>query len=269
MSLRLNWLNGSQKYRVDFAYLIGVMLGDGFFSNVDHTKIIGLRTTEREFAVSFQNCLMRLGYSPRWGETNSQKGTPLYQVRLTGKELVAYFKLLEMDDLRKLIGTDRELIILILKGFYESEGCVGYLSRKKNNRARGYRIRMGCSLKEIVEYIFELTKLLDYNCNFRDDSVKYKNRIANQYRIYISRKSEVIRFFKEINPCIKRTIRSPFTDKQRERVKQYNEVLELSSSGLSYLEISRRLKVPETTVWYWIKKVEKPRCLSKPEIIVL
>lgn len=80
---------------------------------------------------------------------------------------------------------------------------------------------------------------------------------------------EVIQFFKEVNPCIKRTIRSPFTEKQRERVKQYNDVLELSSSGLSYIKISKKLGIPETTVWYWIKGALKPRCLKNPEIVVL
>lgn len=247
------------------------MLGDGYFyhSETKSDNGIGLRTTEKPFALSFQDCLKKLDYKPRLGITRTQKGTPLYQVRDSSLELAAYFRLLEINDLRKMIGKNKELITSILRGFYESEGCVGYSSRKKDNRAVGYKIRMGGSLKEITEYIFELTKSLRYNCRLDYEPRKYKDRIVNMYRIVIQRKEDVIRFFNEINPCIKRTVSIPFTERQKNRVEQYNKVLELFSLGLGYLEISRKLSLPETTVWYWVKGVLKPRCLKQPEVINL
>lgn len=269
-------MDGSKSLMIDFSYLMGVMMGDGYYWS--SSKIgygLGLRVTDKPFALSFKRTLENLGFKTHLGITHTQIGTRLYQVRTSGngyrgcKDISLWFEKLDLGTIEGIINNDKEKMVAFVRGFYESEGCVGYLSKAKNQRPTSYRIRMGCNDKDVVKYIDLILQKLGYTTKFWKTERPYKNRIHVAYRLHITSIPQVTRFFNEINPSIKRTIKLPRTQRQKDRIKMYEKALELHSKGITNTEIMREIGVPDNTVHYWVKGVNKPRGLDCPEVVIL
>ncbi len=113
----------------ELAYVIGVALGDGYVcSSADHRKIIGLSAKDEEFVREFARCLTKvLGReSPvkvRFWEARKQK---LFVARAYSATLYRLLhKPVDLDHLRSFIEHCEECVGAFLRGFVDSEGCVG------------------------------------------------------------------------------------------------------------------------------------------------
>ncbi len=120
----------------ELAYVIGVMLGDGYatkhrrpvkgYNNVE----IGLAVKDREFAEEFGECLSKvLGRQPK--EPIYKNSINRYVVKVRSKTLYELLrKPVNLDRLRKYIEHCEGCMAAFLRGFFDSEGCVdesGYI----------------------------------------------------------------------------------------------------------------------------------------------
>ncbi len=114
---------------VELAYVIGVALGDGYVTHAgNYGKVIALHAKDEEFVREFARCLTKvLGReSPvkvRFWKARKQK---LFMARAGSAALYRLLhKPVDLDCLRPFIEHCEECVGAFLRGFVDSEGCVG------------------------------------------------------------------------------------------------------------------------------------------------
>lgn len=189
------------------SYVLGVLLGDGYVYTT-HIKgvrrcIVGLGTVSEDFAKSFAQALASLGMHPRIRVRKPQGfgKKPRFEVESISAMFYDWYKELTLEDIKKIVSTDKEHIIAFIKGFYESEGSLII-----KDKERGYLgILLSNTNKKLLELVKELLQTLGFNAKLYGP---YKNRGARgnttEYRVALTSTSEVERFIKVINPCIKK-----------------------------------------------------------------
>jgi len=186
----------------DLAYILGVLLGDGWVSKkkgigrYSGNYLIGLGVTSKEFAQNFREKLRKIGLNPFIYKRELNKQNPRwkdqYIVEGTSKEFYLWYKKLSLIDLKEIIGgfeTD------FIQGFYESEGSLGY--RTKNN----WRLNIYNSNKVIIDLVRRLMKKLRFK------SSCYESKLEGKKTMYsinlLGGMKEVKRFLFLIKPVIK------------------------------------------------------------------
>ncbi len=207
--------NGQYIPSVDFlkpseelAYIIGVVLGDGFAIKVkrgpsDYHYIIGLQVKDRGFANEFARCLSKvLGRSPK--KPTYIKSIKHYVVRVESKTLYELLKKpIELDRLKPYIEHSRKCMAAFIRGFVDAEGCVakdGFIRIFNTN------LRFLVYLKDLLHRLGiestepRLSRRSGKTIYWRGKRIMMKK---DCYSLYI-RTSGYLRFYKTINFTIER-----------------------------------------------------------------
>jgi DNA endonuclease related to intein-encoded endonucleases len=191
----------------ELSYVLGVLLGDGFVSRrkSNHGGFgysIGLHTTNLEFAQCFSNALSSLGLNPKiYFDGYTSSGNPRYYVVAFSKKFYDWYRSLKPTDILKLL-TNTKCKLEFIRGFYESEGCYW---RKK-------MLFFANTNLQVIELVQRL--LSEFNFKTKVYVKMPKNPSQKPcYRLEIcgkgigkhgSRKAEIERFIRLVNPIIKR-----------------------------------------------------------------
>jgi intein-encoded DNA endonuclease-like protein len=120
----------------ELAYILGVLKGDGYVrydTKKQYKYFVELRVTSEEFAKSFACYLQKIGLTPALRRYNPSIGSwgrnPIYSAKAYSKKFVEWYKKLGLEEIRKIVGKNREFAAAFVRGFYESEGSY-YVSKK-------------------------------------------------------------------------------------------------------------------------------------------
>ncbi|KKS76648.1 MAG: hypothetical protein UV64_C0025G0003 [Parcubacteria group bacterium GW2011_GWC1_43_11b] len=176
-------------YFPDLAEFFGIMLGDGSLSHFQTMVTLGIkemsyaeyvaRLMEKIFGVSARIAIRGSGY----------KDVYIGSVELTNwlkKEGLVFNKVKNQVDVPKWIFSKKVYMRRFLKGFFDTDGSV-------------YRLRFGIQIAFIN---FSLPILNSLQTMLK--KLLYKPSEISSHKIYVTKRPEVIRFFKEINPANKK-----------------------------------------------------------------
>lgn len=176
-----------QKRSPQLAEFFGIMLGDG---NLSHYQVIvNLGTKESEYAGYVCDMVRDLfGVRPQMSvrKRNNFRDVYLGSADLTEwlrKEGLVFNKVLSQVDAPPWIFKKREYMIRFLRGFFDTDGSV-------------YRLRFGIQISltnKSAPLLASLQKMLHI--------LGYHPSGMSLYRVYVTRREEVIRFFQEVNPA--------------------------------------------------------------------
>jgi intein-encoded DNA endonuclease-like protein len=141
----------------ELAYVIGVVLGDGYVYRRRCTikgyndVWIGLKAKDREFVEESARCLVKI-LDRRQIRPRFRDDVEKYVVEVESKTLYELLKKpVELDRLKKYIEHCERCVAAFLRGFADSEGCVN---------KRGY-IRIYNTNIELLTYVKDLLKRLN------------------------------------------------------------------------------------------------------------
>ena len=176
-----------RKRSPQLAEFFGIMLGDGKLSH--YQAVVNLGTKEFEYAEYICDVMRDLfGVRPKIAvrKRNSFKDVYIGSLDLTEwlqKEGLVFNKVLSQVDVPAWIFTKREYIIRFLRGFFDTDGSV-------------YRLRFGIQISltnKSAPLLASLQKMLRM--------LGYHPSDMSLYRVYVTRREEVARFFQEVNPA--------------------------------------------------------------------
>jgi len=109
----------------DLAYMIGVILGDGYTINKRYPYLnvyrIGLTTKDKEFALAFKTAQQNLGLKSRLNQLKNGRNKQLYVVDANNRGLTKWICNLDECKIENLM-VEKALAVAFIKGFYDSEG---------------------------------------------------------------------------------------------------------------------------------------------------
>lgn len=175
-----------KQYTTKFAEFFGVMLGDGRLAP-PYQIVVTLGTKERAYAEYVVGLISELfGASPKIGiRSNGQKDVYLGSTELVSwlqEEGLVHNKVLYQVGVPDWIFAKREFMVGFLRGFFDTDGSV-------------YRLRFGIQIsftnksQPLLQSIHRMLKILNYHPSK-----------VNGYRIYLTRKPDILKFFKEVKP---------------------------------------------------------------------
>ena len=176
----------------DLCYIIGVVLGDGSLSKNNRIR---LGVTNKEFALSFHDCLRKLNFKPSiWLQKRQKENwSDVWRVGVSNEKLFVFLKDLTIKKIEKVMN-NKENSIQFLKGFYESEGVL--LSNRNH-------IHITNTNLEIMKLVFGLLKKFNLRAKLYGPYGPYRSQKISYYRISLHFKNDVERFLELIKPCIK------------------------------------------------------------------
>lgn len=179
----------------NLAYVLGVCLGDGWVNKPSRQdNRIGLESTDKEFIVSFRNSLREVGLNPYGiGSRKRKDRSRTWFVNTSNKWFCQWFHKLSYKDLRKLLEKNhfkKEFV----RGFYESEGTFD------RNGSR-WRLRIYNTDSDLLSFVGELIKELGYETRITEEKTSYIDQI---FDLRVTRGTNIVKFLREINPCISR-----------------------------------------------------------------
>lgn len=171
------------------AYLLGVLLGDGYVCKVrktrgGHTYLMGLCVKDRIFAEKFAKTLSKIRLNPY---IHTEK-RGFHRVRATSVDFYEWYKSLSLEQIRELInGFERQFVC----GFYESAGSISL------DKSGMLYIQIRNKRRELLSMIQDIL-----------DGWGIETRLRGPYMwdcftLAIYGKNRVERFLKNIKPCIK------------------------------------------------------------------
>lgn len=199
----------------DLAYVLGVYYGDGSIEDLgEHGKRIILYSSTPKFNAAFEEGLINIGLNPFrdfsdrkpysiCGKKPSNHWKRSYRTVCYSSKLYELIESLGFKDnivvkgLKERIFKKREDIINFLRGLYESDGS--YSRQGKY----GQSLYIGATNKKLIQFARECTSSLGFIFAWSKED-RTKNGYKPLYRIRISNREEIKRFFKIITPCIKR-----------------------------------------------------------------
>ena len=176
-----------RKRSPQLAEFFGIMLGDGKLSH--YQAVVNLGTKEFEYAEYICDVMRDLfGVRPKIAmrRKNGFKDVYLGSLDLTEwlqKEGMVFNKVLSQVDVPPWIFTKREYMIRFLRGFFDTDGSV-------------YRLRFGIQISltnKSAPLLASLQKMLHM--------LGYHPSGMSAYRVYVTRREEVTRFFQEVSPA--------------------------------------------------------------------
>jgi len=184
----------------DLAYVVGVILGDGYANNVGTNYRVMLNVRSVEFANSFSSALARLGFRPKVYRILGKKGRysnkEFYVCQANSAKFVRWFRRSSLADIEKRILLTNQFKIKFLKGIYESEGSLSWRPNLRN-----YHIYISNTDYELICLVKNLLNELGFSPTIPNPS-KFPNR-KDLYTCRLNRKSEIKQFLNQINPSIK------------------------------------------------------------------
>lgn len=177
--------------RVDIAYVLGVLHGDGSISLLKKRRqyIVTLTVKDILFVKSFKASLVRLKLNPSICRDRSY-----YKLSATSKLLYHFIKVIKLDraNLVSYCNTVATKVQFI-RGFYESEG---------HDRGRGRGLLMFNTDKTTLDVVkLFLSDSLDIYAHYSTTHITEGKK--DVYRLYIPAKYKA-HFFKKVKPVIKR-----------------------------------------------------------------
>ena len=157
--------------------------------------------TKKEFAKSFEDALRKIGLAPYTRTQISDyytNGFILYTMAHSFPFANWYLKL-SLEDIKKIVCENDNTAKGFIRGFYESEGSNTIcLDRKRGREYHSQKIRIYNFNKELLRVIDRVLRKLGFDF--------YLTNVA----LSTHRTHQVLRFIREINPCIKnQTIKHP------------------------------------------------------------
>jgi len=201
----------------DLAYVLGVLYGDGWvlkykrklnknsgWHKEGHIYRIGLATIHKEFRDKFAEACSKLGYrvfkyirkpnEKRFGKK------PQYTAEFRSKVFYEWFNNLTLEDLEKMLSEKESFIWKFIEGFYESEGSIIHQKHRPNS----YTITLPNTNRELLEMICRLLKRVGVEAHINGPYEPSNVGKKKLWILAIHRKKYIIKFFKNVNPIIKR-----------------------------------------------------------------
>jgi intein-encoded DNA endonuclease-like protein len=180
----------------DLAYIAGVILGDGYLlkckqkgrpNSFDY--VIGLRAKDLDFVQHFAEALERvLGY--KYTIQRLKNGF----FRVDGRSRHLYELLVKNQFIKEVAEHYPKEFI---QGFVDSEGCISL------NRGKPF-IRISNTNKELLQFIRLLLRKLEIDACLHVNNRNEKQAKKPLFELVIDKKSEIVKFWKNIKLSIKR-----------------------------------------------------------------
>lgn len=173
------------KYSSGLAEFFGIMLGDGHISRSQ--VVITLGNKEKDYVIYVQNKIKTLfGGNPKI----SVRKTGYRDVYLGSVEIVNWLKKGGMvyNKVRSQVGIPKWILVnknyykAFVRGFFDTDCSIYRLKHGNQISFTNYSLPI---LKSLQKMLFEL---------------QYKPSAISSYKIYITKKRNIVRFFKEIKP---------------------------------------------------------------------
>lgn len=174
-----------KSYSPNLAEFFGIMLGDGHLS---HFQVqVNLGTKEMEYAEYVRGLIGKIFKTkPKIairakGYCDVYLGSTVVTSWLFKEGLVSN-KIKAQVDIPKWIFTRKTFMNSFLRGFFDTDGSV-------------YKLRYGIQISltnHSRPILLSLHKMLS--------ALRYSSSVVNKHNIYITRKSDLARFFKEVKP---------------------------------------------------------------------
>lgn len=176
----------------EISYILGVLLGDGWVYNYNHNYFIGLDNIEYTFCKSFLDVLKKIRLNP----SIFRKGK-YWRTLASSKLFYFWFNNLKFRDIKNIVSN---YPIYFIRGFYESEGCLGINYDKRNNK-KYLVITIVNSNKNIIKLTKTLIEKEGFNprLNLR----RLKPPLKPIWVLNLNRQKEINSFLKRIKPSIK------------------------------------------------------------------
>lgn len=177
------------------AYILGVMLGDGWVYKRKNLYTIGLDSKDRVFCEKFReklqivnlnSCLVKL------------KKKEIWRTLATSKLFFTWFESLGFKEIEKIAYA---CPLEFIEGFYESEGCISRTVSKVYGRVR-YSVIIVNTNKNLMTLMLKLLTNLGFNPTLNVRKSKPPRKPI--WALCLLRQNEVSSFFNKIQPCIKK-----------------------------------------------------------------
>lgn len=205
LSLRSKWW---AKSRYDLGYVVGAILGDGTVStSTDHSKIVQLSVTSKDFRDSVAAALQRLGFHVGADTINPPSSTSkneTYRLRTSSLSFHQFLKRIKARRLIALLST-REVARGFIRGFYEAEGSLHVLYCRQGYAER--RLSISNTKLWLIDIVaWKLTS--NFGVKFWRSKGRYPKRgiYYPQYHLYITKQKDIDHFLREFKPCIRNSV---------------------------------------------------------------
>lgn len=176
----------------DLSYVYGVYRGDGCITG---TRIL-LQVTNKSFAHSFADALVRLGYGTGHVGYVPQHHPrqEMFIVKVTARGLIQW-----IENEASFAVVDK-YPAAFLKGFFESEGHLALLTRRTSTSRQRYAVQMANTERELIDWCEEIL--------IREGFTPRRLRTHTPagrpyYRISLFKQAEMLRFFSWVHPVFK------------------------------------------------------------------
>jgi hypothetical protein len=241
---------------MDWGYLIGIVLGDGWLKERKGSYVVGVSSTRPEIVKKYHEVCKSLGlHSGYYCVKNKDKS--FYCSEVCSKELYNYLRPCKSEDFHfhvpKIIYKNKSMMYGFLRGFFDAEGGV-------------YKTNSGDSTMSIScwsKHISSLVQIRDLLKIGGIQSYLHKENKKNQIsaRLNISDYENRLLFSNLVGFRIHRkqkqldNMEKPFGERYAKE--QYEWAMELRRKGYQYPEIQKITGVNKNTVAVWYHKKKK------------
>lgn len=182
----------------ELAYIIGVMIGDGFcfYSKSNRTYTINLKSIDKDFIINLKRKIKKeFNKNSRIDieKNKTCKKGYCYRLRCFSKEIFYIIESYKIEIIKNINNYQKNIQISFLNGLFDSEG---YVSNPKNHK----RIGIAMNNKKIIL----LCKKILSNNKINSHIYKSIKRKKPYYDLYICGRNNIILFQKLLSPSIKR-----------------------------------------------------------------
>jgi len=164
----------------DLAYIVGVLLGDGWIKKNQGNYKTGLISSDKAFNESFYKSLEAIDLNP----SMYKNGKGYWETIAYSKSFFEWWSKMSTEKIWNFVSGRKELKRELIKGFYESEGTLAE-----------YRVRMYNSDKEILYLIQKALTNLQFETSITQKETHTLSILGG--------KEERRRFLEEIKPIVK------------------------------------------------------------------
>jgi intein-encoded DNA endonuclease-like protein len=190
------------KLSPELAYILGVMLGDGYLAKYR----LNLKVIDRDFALNFKEKL------EKWSGLKTSKIKKVktinkkykckdnYMVDFSSKKVVEIIEDYKSRIEKVMLNAPRKCQITFLEGLYDSEGSVKFYYFNHHIQTKGKIDLSNTNLKllKLCETLLKKLNILPHIC------FANKKQIPNVYVLIVSQKMNIFRFHKLIHFSIKK-----------------------------------------------------------------
>lgn len=242
-------LNYSKKINENKAYLLGMIVGDGYITS----KVVGMSAVDKEFTQKVCDVLneeyytrfkpIRNSYCNQWQIETKRKDI---------KENLMHFlkghKTFDWNVPKIIKKSSKKIIISYLRGLTDSEGSVS-----KD------MIRLAIAKEDSIKEIQELLLKLDIQSKIYKGAGCYDIAITN----YESKKNFMDKIGFTITRKKTKLIETLTNQKNKHTRKDYEKVLELRKQGLGYDRISHVTNIHRSTIQGWTTLNKVPSAINR------